>query len=128
MLQEYNSDRLQHIKSEGVIILSSMEGVSQVSFNSDSCTPNSLSQNCCSLNNLTKDSSFKKYEKPGYFISHFVERFIDTEVGQIPVVSRKLSFKDRVQTLGARSGITRNNYKVAPGLYAIGMPNENSEV
>ncbi|MBF0376573.1 MAG: hypothetical protein HQK72_03720 [Desulfamplus sp.] len=53
---------------------------------------------------------------------------MDTEVGQIPVVSSKLTFKDRLQTLGARSGITRNNYKVVPGLYAIGMPDENSEV
>ncbi|MBF0210670.1 MAG: hypothetical protein HQK68_07290 [Desulfamplus sp.] len=53
---------------------------------------------------------------------------METDAGPIPVVKRDLSLRDRVETLGARSGLTRNNYRIAPGLYAIGEPDQNSEV
>ncbi|MBF0467954.1 MAG: hypothetical protein HQK61_03580 [Desulfamplus sp.] len=53
---------------------------------------------------------------------------MDTDAGQIPVVKTEMLLKDILATVGARAGITRNNYRVIPGLYAAGKPDENSEV
>jgi hypothetical protein len=46
----------------------------------------------------------------------------------IPVVSTKLNFKDFMGAVMVRWGINRGNYKVTPGLYAVGKPNEGSDV
>jgi len=46
----------------------------------------------------------------------------------IATVSTKLNFKDVLGAWKVRWGIGRDNYKVAPGLYAIGKPNSNSPV
>ncbi len=35
---------------------------------------------------------------------------------------------DRLGTIGARTGFTRNNYKITPGLYCLGEPNATSPV
>lgn len=53
---------------------------------------------------------------------------IATKVGDIPQVSHRLSFFDLVGTLKARWAINRHNYKVEPGLYAIGSPVQDSRV
>lgn len=46
----------------------------------------------------------------------------------MPRVATSLSRCDRVGTVGARSGLTRNNYKVTPGLYCVGKPTETTPV
>lgn len=46
----------------------------------------------------------------------------------MPQVSTQLSWRDTIGTIGARSGFARNNYKINPGLYAIGSPTRHSEV
>ncbi|OHD55128.1 MAG: hypothetical protein A2Y33_01090 [Spirochaetes bacterium GWF1_51_8] len=46
----------------------------------------------------------------------------------IPRVSGKLSFRDRLGALRMRLGIGRMKYSVPPGLYTIGTPDENSDV
>lgn len=43
-------------------------------------------------------------------------------------VSTKLSFKDLLGTCKVRLGINRMNYKINPGLYAVGAPAESSPV
>jgi len=43
-------------------------------------------------------------------------------------VSTQLSWRDTLGTLGARTGFARNNYKVTPGLYAVGTPESQSPV
>ena len=53
---------------------------------------------------------------------------MDTPVGAVPVVATRLSTRDRVQTVLVRTGLTRNNYKVNPGLYAVGDPTKDSPV
>ncbi len=126
----------KHIRSDNISILPSMAQVTPVSFDSyakDGRSSNIFSSDPCSLALCSskpseKSDSLAKYSKAGYVISHFVERFIDTDAGQIPVVGTKLNFRDRLETVGARCGITRNNYKVTPGLYALGEPDENSEI
>ena len=52
----------------------------------------------------------------------------ETAAGKIPVVTAKLSFRDIVGGWKVRWGIGRMNYRIEPGLYAIGNPDENSPV
>jgi len=67
-------------------------------------------------------------ERPGYHIAHFVVGFLDTAVGKVPRVQTALEWRDRLGQLRARVGISRDFYRVAPGLYAVGEPDEKSEV
>lgn len=67
-------------------------------------------------------------EQPGFEINHFVECFLETAVGTVPQVRTKLQWQDRLGQLRARIGISRDFYRVAPGLYAAGNPDEKSEV
>jgi len=46
----------------------------------------------------------------------------------IPLVSSRLAFRDRLGTWMARWGIGRNRYRVAPGLYGLGRPDADSPV
>ena len=68
------------------------------------------------------------YEKPGYRMYHFVEDFVETPVGDIPRVDTSLKGLDTVGTFRARLGVSRDWYKVAPGLYCVGIPDEESPV
>lgn len=53
---------------------------------------------------------------------------ITTSKGIVPQVSTKLLFKDILVTLKTRFGINRMNYKINPGLYAVGTPDNTSPV
>jgi hypothetical protein len=68
------------------------------------------------------------YEKPGYSINHFVDSFTETGVGRVPKVKTQLGFRDFVGTFRARIGVSRDKYKVAPGLYSVGRPGPESPV
>jgi len=68
------------------------------------------------------------YEKPGYRMLYFVEGFKETSLGPVPRVKTHLLTRDFVGTFRARIGISRDRYKVAPGLYCVGDPDEESPV
>jgi len=68
------------------------------------------------------------YEKPGYKLMHFVEVFIDTPVGPVPKVKTHLERPDFLGTITVRLGIRRSEYKIAPGLYCVGDPGQDSPV
>src|SRR5512133_2032458 len=53
---------------------------------------------------------------------------VDTPLGPVPRVRTELRASDRVGTLRVRCGIGRMNYRVAPGLYAVGAPTPDSPV
>ena len=67
-------------------------------------------------------------EKPGYRLQPFVEGFLETVSGPVPQVKTTLNRNDRMGTFSARLGIRRDDYKIAPGLYAVGRPGESSPV
>jgi hypothetical protein len=46
----------------------------------------------------------------------------------VPVVSTNLIFKDYLGAVKVRWGINRDNFKVGPGLYAVGTPGPSSDV
>lgn len=68
------------------------------------------------------------YEKPGYKLLHFVEVFIDTPIGPVPRVKTQLERTDFLGTISARLGIQRDQYEIAPGLYCVGNPGQDSPV
>jgi hypothetical protein len=47
---------------------------------------------------------------------------------KIPIVSAELTAIDFMGAVMVRWGIHRDNYKISPGIYAIGSPDENSDV
>ncbi len=67
-------------------------------------------------------------ERPGYSLCRFVERFIPTPVGPVPCVKTVLDRQDQLGRLRVRLGYGRNDYKVAPGLYATGDPDADAPV
>lgn len=80
---------------------------------------------CCGASPLPESSL---HERPGYRIEPFVAEFRDTPAGPVPVVRAAMDCHDRWGTMGARLGVNRDNYPVAPGLYAVGRPAAESPV
>ena len=58
----------------------------------------------------------------------FVSGFVDTPAGRLPQVSSTLVRQDRWGSIKARWGVGRMEYKIDPGLYALGAPDEKSLV
>ncbi len=46
----------------------------------------------------------------------------------MPRVAVALTWRDKLGTIGARTGFSRNNYKITPGLYCVGEANTTSPV
>lgn len=76
------------------------------------------SQNSCCCGNGDKDH--KK--------QHWIIGEVSTSQGDIPRISTRLTSADRWGTCKVRLGIKRMNYKINPGLYAVGTPDNTSTV
>jgi hypothetical protein len=59
---------------------------------------------------------------------HFVADFVETPVGAIPEIETSLMLRDLAGTVRTRLGISRDRYRVAPGLYCVGKPGSDSPV
>jgi hypothetical protein len=59
---------------------------------------------------------------------HYIIGEIQTPVGMIPCISSRLVMQDYLGAFKVRWGISRNSYRVDPGLYAVGTPNDKSDV
>ena len=68
------------------------------------------------------------HEIPGYHLCSYVEDFFVTPAGRVPKIKVALGLDDILSTLLVRCGIGRQDYRVAPGLYAVGDPDSSSEV
>jgi hypothetical protein len=53
---------------------------------------------------------------------------VSTFVGEVPVVTTSLSRDDRLGAARIRLGIRRGHYRVRPGLYAVGNPDDTAPV
>jgi len=56
------------------------------------------------------------------------KRFIKTNRGNIEILDTEITWKDRLGSLKVRLGIGRYNYRVEPGIYAVGNPDDKSPV
>lgn len=59
---------------------------------------------------------------------YWIRGFADTTVGKIPLVDTTLAFRDISGSWKARWGINRMDYKIPPGLYGVGNPDDTSPV
>jgi hypothetical protein len=60
--------------------------------------------------------------------ANFTTAQVATNAGTFPQVSTVWSARDVMNTIGVRWSIGRMNYKVEPGIYAVGTPDEDSSV
>jgi len=67
-------------------------------------------------------------ELPGDRLWPFVEGWVDTPVGLVPRMRTDLDVGDILGRWQMRSGIGRDRYRIAPGLYAVGSPAADSPV
>lgn len=88
------------------------------------------SESCCSCQNTTENegctctqSSLTATKSPSWVIG-----IINHSAGTIPRIKTQLTFQDRFGSWKARWDIGRMDYKVAPGLYAVGNPDDKSPV
>lgn len=88
--------------------------------------PDSVQDEVCCGSPPGPESS--PFERPGYVLQRFVEDFIDTPVGPVPRIKTDLDRNDLFGKMAVRWGIHRDNYKVAPGLYCVGTPDQNAPV
>jgi hypothetical protein len=58
----------------------------------------------------------------------WVTGLVHTSVGQVPLVSSQWSRLDRLGSIRSRISAFRMNYRVEPGLYAVGKPSAESDV
>jgi len=76
---------------------------------------------CCGMAKATSDT-------PPGLNQTFVTDSIFTTAGNLPRVSSALSWQDHWGAIKARWGISRMDYAIDPGLYALGNPDNNSPV
>ncbi|MBU0674336.1 MAG: hypothetical protein KJ950_06810 [Proteobacteria bacterium] len=53
---------------------------------------------------------------------------METVVGPVPRVATSLTWRDDSGTVRARLGLSRENYRISPGLYCVGYPNALSPI
>lgn len=58
----------------------------------------------------------------------FISDMVHVSGKDIPTVSTELKMTDILGTMMVRWGINRDNYRIAPGLYAVGAPDSSSDV
>jgi acetyl-CoA decarbonylase/synthase complex subunit gamma len=58
----------------------------------------------------------------------WTDGIVQTALGDVPRARTDITWQDRLGTLRVRSGIGRMNYRVPPGLYAVGNPAADSTV
>jgi hypothetical protein len=82
---------------------------------------------------LSRKSDPSRTRQAGFFMldglkKPWVEKFMLFKGRTIPVVAARLSAADRAGSVKARWGWGRMRYAVLPGLYAVGLPGEDSPV
>ena len=97
------------ISTDGIRIMNSMDEIVSCCSNED--------ENCLAV-----------HEKPGYILCSYVQSFINTKLGPVPVIKAELGKDDLFSTFYVRCGLRRHRYTVSLGLYAIGNPDADSEV
>jgi len=87
----------------------------------DACCP-PPAEPCCP----TPDGAGQ--EAPGYRLWPFVEGWLETPAGPVPRVKTNLDPGDVLGRWQMRWGLGRDRYRIAPGLYAVGLPDADSPV
>jgi len=100
-------------------------GLSSIQTGLDSFEETIQSEVCCGSPPGPPSSSLAR---PGYKLLNFVKGFKDSPCGPVPQVETNLTRSDHLGSLIARLGIKRDQYAIAPGLYCVGHPDQDSPV
>lgn len=87
----------------------------------ESCCPPPTGQVGCCPGKQPED-------RPGYRLCAFVAGWQETAVGPVPRVKTTLTPGDVLGRWQMRWGLGRDRFRVAPGLYAVGRPNDEAPV
>ena len=79
---------------------------------------------CCGGGEKCSPDPITQYDKNDYWIIGEIE----TDAGMVPRISTRMVFSDTLGAWKARWGINRMNYKINPGIYAVGTPDKASPV
>lgn len=79
---------------------------------------------CCSVDACYAEICLSSHEQK----DKWVTGEIHTTQGSVPVISTDISFKDTFGAWKVCWGIGRMNYRINPGLYAVGKPDHRSPV
>lgn len=79
---------------------------------------------CCGGNEKCMSEPITKYNSD----DHWIIGEIKTDVGIVPQISTELVLADTLGAWRARWGIGRMDYKINPGIYAVGKPDSKSGV
>jgi hypothetical protein len=83
------------------------------------CEPQLSGGGCCG------GAPAEQYDYPE---QRFEDGVVDTFAGAVPRITSKLTAEDRRGALRVRLNIGRSDYRVKPGLYALGQPDEAAPV
>ncbi|HWR29204.1 MAG TPA: mercury methylation corrinoid protein HgcA, partial [Negativicutes bacterium] len=83
---------------------------------------------CCGGQNTEESSQIKQAPDESRFEARWVIGRISSPVGDVPRIATSLSFRDTLGSWKCRWSIGRMNYKIDPGLYAVGAPTADSPV
>jgi hypothetical protein len=86
-----------------------------------SMTVNKDNRNGCQKNNVTA-------APPIIINHHYIVGHIQTPIGPVPQIATHLKVSDYLGAVQVRWGMNRENYRVVPGLYAVGTPSDRSDV
>ncbi|MFU8891035.1 MAG: mercury methylation corrinoid protein HgcA [Anaerosomatales bacterium] len=67
-------------------------------------------------------------EEYPYSEAPYLSGSVSTLFGEVPAVATALTRADRLGTLRVRLGLRRGHYRIRPGLYAIGKPDDTTPV
>ncbi|MEQ8191511.1 MAG: mercury methylation corrinoid protein HgcA [Candidatus Eremiobacterota bacterium] len=84
-----------------------------------------VNQCCCSKNTEVQKTVCCSGKKAG---QSWITGYINTKSGEIPVIQTVLAASDLLGLVRMRIGVGRSSYRIEPGLYATGKPDENSPV
>jgi len=84
-----------------------------------------VNQCCCSKDTEVQKPVCCSGKKAG---QPWITGYINTKAGEIPVIETVLSPSDLLGLVKMRIGAGRSSYRIEPGLYAAGKPDENSPV
>ncbi len=85
-------------------------------------------QACCGNKDSETNQNACACAKGASFDAEWVTGRIATPAGDVPQAATKLTFKDTLGSWKCRWSINRMNYKVEPGIYAVGTPDAASPV
>lgn len=96
----------------------------KISNNTRSFLPGKGSSCCSTGNEKCETKPITKYSKD----DRLIIGELNTAAGIVPQISTQISLSDTFGALKVRWGINRMNYKINPGIYAVGTPDKNSNV